>query len=694
MANVATGSTQRSATITGGDTVADADTGAPLQAAVRRRRWAGLVLVLAALLLYAITLDNGLMPGELAGGDLITHQYAQVQARPSNAPGYPLYTMGGWLWFHSLRPLLAAVSPAAPNPIPILSSYSTLWALLAVWLLYANINRATMSGRHPPGNWPIAWLLAAFYAVTYFFWYYATTTEQYSSAIAQTLAIVYVYQLWANAERGTGRAESTSALPIPRSLLLYLMAFLCGLSLAHMLTIAFIVPPLVLVILWQEPSLLRDPRAILGSVIAAGLPLLAYGYVYVRGAAHPEWWGAGDWANANEWFWSFVSTAQGREELGWGFEPGAAFFGNGFPELMWQELSIPIFVLGIIGILLLDRKLAVLLYGFIALTLLFSWAYRYGNWYQVILPVYPLLLMGVAAVFDGGEAWLASRANSSGDGAARVMQAVPMLLLAGAFIWRIDASLPAADSRNRPEDSGLDRAALLLDQPLPDDAGLFAAVDDALALQYLTEIWGLGHGAQSVSSREAAVTLAAGAPLLSTWEAAPTLAEELPVSQPVRRAVISPDWVAFHPVGEPALIPTPAVELQTPTTAGVTLHGFDSAHAPDGDPVTAVPSGLDVTLYWQMPAAGWPSGVNISVRPTIGGNFIADSARADAILQTDRALPADGLGDSLILPVGDMLLLDPYRFEQAGEADGLLVLLYQATDVGFENLAEVRLSLR
>jgi hypothetical protein len=56
---------------------------------------AGIVLVLAFAALYLFTLDNGLRPGELEGGDLITHQYAQVQGRPSNAPGYPLYTMGG-----------------------------------------------------------------------------------------------------------------------------------------------------------------------------------------------------------------------------------------------------------------------------------------------------------------------------------------------------------------------------------------------------------------------------------------------------------------------------------------------------------------------------------------------------------------------------------------------------------------------
>ena len=63
------------------------------------RRCAPVFLLLAAGALYLLTLDNGLRPGELLGGDLITHQYAQVQGRPSNAPGYPLYTMGGWLWF-------------------------------------------------------------------------------------------------------------------------------------------------------------------------------------------------------------------------------------------------------------------------------------------------------------------------------------------------------------------------------------------------------------------------------------------------------------------------------------------------------------------------------------------------------------------------------------------------------------------
>ena len=87
------------------------------------RKWqrvVGLALVLLAGLLYAMTLDDGLQPDELLGGDLITHQYAQVEARPSNAPGYPLYTLGGWLWFHGIRATLGNLGDAAPNPLPIL----------------------------------------------------------------------------------------------------------------------------------------------------------------------------------------------------------------------------------------------------------------------------------------------------------------------------------------------------------------------------------------------------------------------------------------------------------------------------------------------------------------------------------------------------------------------------------------------
>jgi hypothetical protein len=69
------------------------------------------------------------------------------------------------------------------NPIPILSSYSTLWALIALALLYVLLLEVG-------APWPVALLTGAFYGVTYFFWYYAVTTEQYTSSVAWTLVVV------------------------------------------------------------------------------------------------------------------------------------------------------------------------------------------------------------------------------------------------------------------------------------------------------------------------------------------------------------------------------------------------------------------------------------------------------------------------------------------------------------------------
>ncbi|MBE2239419.1 MAG: DUF2723 domain-containing protein [Caldilineaceae bacterium] len=661
-----------------------------------RRNLAGVLLLGLALLLYALTLDNGLQSSELIGGDLITHQYAQVQARPSNAPGYPLYTMGGWLWFHGIRTIMQAVGVSAPNPLPMLSSYSTLWALLALALLYAILCHVTRSSHRPAGHWPLAWLLGAFYAVTYFFWYYATTTEQYTSAIAQTLAIVYVYFLWREKVRleigdweirrlGDGNEalrqspisnlqslqSSNRSIPQAPHLLIFL-AFLCGLSLAHMLTVAFIVPPLLIAILWERPQVLRNGRLVLACSVAALLPLLSYIYVYTRGAAHPEWWGAGDWANAGEWFWAFVSTAQGRDELARGWQAGCAFFDGGFPQLIWGELSVPLLIVGLIGIARLGRQPAFVLYGALLLYLVFDWMYRCGNWYQVILPAYPLILIGVGAAADWWEARYRPR--------SRWLGYAPLALLVVAIVWRFDASWPRVNSHNRPEDTGLARAAILLDQPLPPRAGLFAQVEEALALDYLVNIWGIRPDLRVVSSDAAAQMLAADGTVLTTFDAAPVLLEELPARLRTPRQAFSADWLAL---GNAARAPSaqPQEHIDRGLTAGVTLAGYALQPAP-----AAAGQAVDVTLFWQL-ADNWPAGLGISLRPTRDGAFLPDAATG-AVIQLDAAAPAHGL----IQPApGTMSLVDFYRLPMPADANGVMLIVYRATADGFENLLELPL---
>lgn len=658
----------------------------------RLATWVGIGLVILFAAIYLLTLDNGLQPEELSGGDLITHQYAQVQARPANAPGYPLYTMGGWLWYQTAHASANLFGASSPNPIPLLSSYSTLWALLSLWLLYQIVRFITGTRYRPDsshgwaGNWILAALIASFYGVTYFFWYYATTTEQYSSAIAQTLAIFYIYLLWSE-EAGESAHPPPAETRNERRAdwLLVALALLSGISLAHMLTVAFIVPPLIAVILWQRPDYLRRGWLILACVVAAALPLLSYTYIYVRGAAHPEWWGSVPYANASEWFWAFVRTSQGFQELGWGSEAGRTFFGNGFPELIWQELSIPLLVFGLIGVALLKRRTAWLIYGTTVVYLIFCWMYRYGNWYQVILPLYPLLLIGVATIFERVLQWQPLRAKP-------ILSAIPYLLLVVAIGWRAWASLPDANSRNRVDDTALARASVLLGTAA-DRAALFATVDDALALDYLVNIWRLAGDHQVVSSEQAA-DVAHVRPLLATWESAPTLLAEIGADE-MRVEPFSADWVeVLAASGTPLSQVETHNLLEAPVPFGngdVLLQSVSTATAPLGAPVSLAPAALDVELAWKLARGEWPDYLAYSVRPTLGGANIA--LGGDVISQYDSGHPMQGLLGDAYDPTSprDYFRL-PLNQPLPQGADGLQLIIYRS-DTG-EVIQEVNLVIQ
>lgn len=422
-------------------------------------RWAGLAVILVAAVVYLATLDNGLRPDELQGGDLITHQYAQVQARPGNAPGYPLYTMGGWLWFR----ITGFLFGWALNPIQRLSSYSTVWALLALAVLYYVILRQVR------GNWPLAALTTLFYAFTYFFWYYSVTTEQYTSAIFQTLLIVWLALRW---EEQVDRGNTQQADRI-----LMWLALVLGSCLANLVTTLFILPPLMWFILARQPDLVRRPGLWSRLIGLCLLPVLSYGYVYARGAAHPEWRGAGQWPDAWTWFVDFLTTHQGRDELAPGLTLDRLFTAE-FPALIWGELTPVVLLGGLVGLWYLGRRRALLIAGTLVIYFLFCWVDRFGNWYQVIMPAYPLLVISLAAGLE--RLW-------------RRRRWLPYLMMVGLValtVYRFALSLPRADQSDRPEDTGLDPGwAVLADAPQA-DAVIIGIHQEWLALTYLREVWG------------------------------------------------------------------------------------------------------------------------------------------------------------------------------------------------------------
>ena len=639
-----------------------------MSTSTRLERWAGIALVLLALALYLLTLDNGLRPGELAGGDLVTHQYAQVQGRPSNAPGYPLYTMGGWLWFHGLRAILGV----SANPVPILSSYSTIWALLALWLLYQLIVDLT-------GRWPLGFLGGAFYAVTYFFWYYAVSTEQYTSAVAQTLAIVWLAFRWERVQDAVDRGQRPG--PAGDGYLLAL-AFLSGLALAHLVTVAFIVPPLLWFVLTRRSSLLRRAGLVAKAVGLALLPLVSYVFVYIRGAQHPEWRGVGTWPSNLAWFVDFLSTGQGRSELTWSLDP---LWTATFPSLMWHDLTPLVVLGGLIGVGFLGRRRAIFIGGTLLIYFAFSFIDRLGNWFQVIMPVYALLvatfMLLVAVVWQRLAGWLGTRSARWRAGLAVLL----VLAFVGLIAGRVMQNWPAANLRNRSNDTAFDPGrAILADDPTA-GAAVLGVTGEALSLRYLTDIWGLRPDVTAVTSDQARQILTdASRPLLVTREAAPILREEVSATAPLSSAGRQLINVLSAPQTD---LPASAVPESQVLGDGLSLAGYEFHPAEDGS------TDLAVRLYWRADGAvghDW----SVSVRPLAGDTPI--DSPGGGIVQVDAANPVHGTYPTSRWSTGEIVADDYWLALPPGVvADGVEVVVYrQGSDGAFDNLAVVRLARR
>jgi hypothetical protein len=620
---------------------------------VGRPLWAGGLLLIAVGVLYLATLDNGLRPDELTGGDLITHQYAQVEGRPSNAPGYPLYTMGGWLWFRVGRVGLGW----ALNPIQLLSLYSTLWGVVSLVVLYLILLQVS--------RWSVAALLTAFYATTYFFWYYSVTTEQYTSAVAQTLLVIWLALRW----------DDT-----PQDQTLLWLAFVCGTMLANMVTTLFILPPLLWFIASRQSlwSYFRRPKFTLQAAGVTLLPLVSYAYIYIRGAQHPEWRGAGDWPTTWVWFTQFVTIQQGRDELAPGLS-GQSFFTAEFPALMWGELTPLIFFGGLIGLVFLGRRRALFFYGTLAIYFVFCWAYRFGNWFQVIIPAYPLFVIGFAALLS--RLGFKPQANSSSR--LKADSLAPLLLVAGLLLYRGATNLPRANQRDLPGDTGLEPGWLILADEPHSPAVVVGVFEERVALEYLRAVWGRGEFIAPVETVPATLppeatlyisrqAVAAGV----TWHGYPQAAgEQLIELSPAPR----------HDV------PAGAIPVQLGFGDGLELLAWEPVAANYPLPPRAArPANWQIALYWRavtQPAADY----TVSVRPLAGGALITvdgepliqDHQPVWGVYPTGRWTPREVVRDlyALSLPVG-----------VAPEA--AQIVLYRATATGFENLGERVIDLR
>ena len=446
----------------------------------------------------------------------------------------------------------------------------------------------------------------------------------------------------------------------PRDRYLYGIAFLFGVSLAHMVTILFIAPGILLFILSKQPKLLTRFKLIATSLIVGLIPLLSYAFIYVRGAQHPEWRGVGDWPNAWAWFLAFVSTQQGRDELTWAL----GSFTDEFPRLIWQELSIVLLVVGIVGWFLNGRRYA-LLFGVTAIIyFVFSYIDRYGNWYQVIMPMYPLVLLG--AGISLAKLWSAYP--------HRLWRLTLTMLLLALIILKFADAYPRANQRNRVDDIGLEPGRVILAGNPPASVAIISSVDEKLALDYLTGIWGLRPDVQAITTKQADSALSTGSPLLVTTTAAPYAAEE--TGEPLRYSSWSPNVLLAVTGGLPGSLSAGLAETDQTLGDHLDLAGWLLTPAREQDEWEAwVALRANAT-----PGADWA----LSVRLLQDGVQVA---------QQDHTAPAAGFTPTSSLQTGE-IVLDAFRFELPSgvKPNGVRLILYrQLADGTFENLAVVDL---
>ncbi len=597
--------------------------------------WTGVAVILFSLILYLITLDNGLEPWQLGGGDLITHQYAQAQLRFANAPGYPVYTVLGWVWFQLGKIVL---SPWF-NPTEVLSLFSTIWGLSTLAVLYLLLLELTER------NWVVAGLATLFYATTFFFWYYSVASEEYATAVLQTaLMILFAYR-WDRTKQDR---------------YILLLALLVGLALANLITVLLALPALLFFIIKGQRGIVRRGRLLAQAAVLAFVPLLSYGYVYMRGAQHPEWRGEGEWSSTTAWFLDFMSTSQGRAELscslgGWGPEPLSH---------IPQELTVFGVLAGLLGIALLGWRRGGLLYGIILGYAPFIYLDRFGNWFQVIMPLYMIGVLGMGV--------LADRAWRRFSGWPRGLVVVGLGLL---IINRLWINLPHADQRDKPVDTALELGqAILADHP-PAKAIISGSYEENLSLQYLTLVWGQRGDLRVVITGDFLELWRSGEEnMYLTREAAGFVLPQIPRRPRLSSQGLRLIAVRHRPKRE---APTMDERLEADVGDNLRLLGYD--HPPSGE-------GLHLALYWQATET-MDTDYAVSVRPTKDGELLFHDGQ---LVQQDHAHPVWGYHPTSTWKRGEVVRDDYVIAVPAGpEYNGVMVLVYRMTEDGFQDLGTV-----
>lgn len=546
---------------------------------LRARRYGDWLIGLAlALLTFAIYLRTLAPSVAELFDDSLEFQLLAARMAIAHPTGYPLF---------SILIKLFTFLPIGDTAYRV-NLATALFGALAISVLYA-VTRQLIQSRVAGA---IAVLVFAFGET---FWSQAVLAEVYTLQVLLTAVMLWLAFKWGqrkpSEEQMTVRSKIISS-PIP-------LAFFFGLMLTHHRMSVLLFPALAVYVLLCDRTFLRQPRTLLGMLVAFALPLLLYLYIPIRGLVTTSL--DGTYQNTPAGFLGWVLASSYNVFLTqnpFNQDREAGFFFDLFlRQFTWVGLG-----LASIGVAAAGRHKSrewVLLILAFAANLIFGLTYRVADINVFFIPSILLAALFLAAGID----WLAHLpANSLTN--ERLHAPLSAFLLALTLVvpyYLLQANLQAVDLSQRWDvhDYGVD----VLSQPLPANSTVVGILGEMTLLRYFQETAGARPDVQTVAADKEPARLSEIATALGNGHVVFLTRLLAGVDKKYSLASFGPLLLVQ---GQPNTTtpPSPSHPLSQDMN-GVTLLGYDIdlgrlGNMPDWHLTTG--RRVRVTLYWRVDA--------------------------------------------------------------------------------------------
>jgi hypothetical protein len=394
-----------------------------------RSRWihalAHIVLFAVAVCVYTLTMNPDVQPAD--SGEF---QVAAITLGIPHPPGYPLYTMLGWLF--------AQVPVGSPYArVTFLSVVASALTLVLVSLTIQRLINAYKPGGTCGANYlPLmAGLLGALaLGSSTTFWAQATTTNIRSLTAFFTALMLYavswLYQVATTVQKDSGTQRTGTAV-------LALFALALGLGIEHHVSLVFVGAVLGVLVIILITRLRLGWRSIVSALVILAITQLVWAYLPLRDAAGARF-APGNLTTLSGLLFHIFARGFAGDMLAFAAPEYLFDRLSILPTLFTFEFSWPILIVALLSALALiwrRRGVGIALAGAFAVHLFITITYRAPQTVEYAMPAWVILcvLLGSGAGILAQESvqWLSTAQGLSGIPTVRngLVAGVPVLLM-------------------------------------------------------------------------------------------------------------------------------------------------------------------------------------------------------------------------------------------------------------------------